>query len=243
MPELAGRTVLVAGPDTTGAAPALAAAGARTVVTSAGAASFDDCDAAVAAAVAEHGAVDVLLLPVPPRTSARLQDLDPAQWREGIESVTRRSTGLLRAFARHRVAAGGGGHVVSFASSAVFDSEGVGQASMNAAVLSLTSGASATLAPHGIAVNCVVLGGGEPQGGMPRPDTDDDGTLLSLVVHLAGVDPSFTGRYVYCGGRDVGLYAMPLVIEQAHLLLRLPETPDPDELGLALAPLAEVGQA
>jgi len=242
VPELAGRTVLVAGPDTIGAAPALIAAGARTVVTTAGAGSFDECDAAVQDAVAEHGAVDVLVLPVPPRVSEPLVNLDPAQWRADLDAVTRRSTGLLRAFARHRVAAGGGGNVVSFASSAVFDSEGVGQASMNAAVLSLTSGASATLAPHGIAVNCVVLGGAEPQGGMPRPD-DDDGTLLSLVVHLAGVDPSFTGRYVYCGGRDVGLYAMPLVIEQAHLLLRLRETPDPDELGLALAPLAEVGQA
>jgi NAD(P)-dependent dehydrogenase (short-subunit alcohol dehydrogenase family) len=243
VPELAGRTVLVAGPDVVGAGAALQALGARTVSVGPETSSFAECDAAVAAAADAHGSVDVLLLPVPPRSSARLARLDADEWRAGIDAVTRRSTGLLRAFARHRVSAGGGGHVVSFSSSAVFDSDGVGQASMNAAVLSLTSGASATLAPHGIAVNCIVLGGTEHQGGMPRPDTDDDAALLALVAHLASVEPSFTGRYLYCAGRDIGLYAMPLTIEQAHLLVRLPEPVGPDELGAVLAPLVEVGQA
>jgi NAD(P)-dependent dehydrogenase (short-subunit alcohol dehydrogenase family) len=193
--------------------------------------------------VATEGAVDVLLLPVPPRASARLDDLDLDAWQRTVESVTKRSAALTRSFARHRVERGGGGHLVAFSSSSLFVSPGIGQASVNAAVLSLTSGVATTLVPHGVAVNCVVLGGTDSgQGGVPVPDVVSDEVLASLVVHLSTVDASFTGKFVYCAGRDIGVYAMPFVIEQAHVLVRLPGEPGPDELAEVLAPLADVGR-
>ena len=267
MPDLAGTTVLVAGGGcgVERAVEALAEHGAhlvlqvesdvehRTAVVLAGsvpgarvldapARTFIDAQAVVDAVASAEGAVDILLLPVPPRTSERLDELDLEAWHETVARVTKRSAGLTKAFALHRVERGGGGHVVAFASSAVFASEGVSQASVNAAALSLTSGVATTLAPHGVAVNCVVLGGDTAQGGVPAPDIASDELLASLVVHLAVVDPSFTGRFLYCAGRDIGIYAMPLVIEQAHVLVRLPDEPGPDELAELLAPLADVGR-
>ena len=268
MPDLAGTTVLVAGGGrgVERAVEALAENGARVVlqadndvesgvataladsldgvtVLDSPARSFADAAALVDGVVSSHGSIDVLLLPVPPRTSEPIDSLDLDAWAEAVEAVTKRSVGLTQAFARHRIAQGGRGHVVTFSSSSVFARGGVGQASVNAAVLSLTSGVATTLVPHDIAVNCVVLGGDDSfQGGVPEPDVDSDQLLGSLVVHLATVDPSFTGKFVYCAGRDVGIYAMPLVIEQAHVLVRMPDEPGPDQLGELLAPLADVGR-
>ena len=251
MPDLAGTTVLVAGGGrgVERAVEALAENGARVVlqadndvesgvataladsldgvtVLDSPARSFADAAALVDGVVSSHGSIDVLLLPVPPRTSEPIDSLDLDAWAEAVEA-----------------AQGGRGHVVTFSSSSVFARGGVGQASVNAAVLSLTSGVATTLVPHDIAVNCVVLGGDDSfQGGVPEPDVDSDQLLGSLVVHLATVDPSFTGKFVYCAGRDVGIYAMPLVIEQAHVLVRMPDEPGPDQLGELLAPLADVGR-
>ena len=228
----------VDGPDERTAAAGVPAAR----VLDAPARGFDEAQSLLAALVDELGGVQALLLPVPPRRSAGLADLDPAVWADDLGRITQRSTAFARAFARHRVAAGGGGHVVTFSSSAVFEADGVGQASLNAAVLSLTSGVATTLAPHGVAVNCVVLGGdGAEATGLPVPSGDDH-LLAPLVAHLLTVDPSFTGKFVYCGGSDVGIYAMPLVIEQSHVLVHVPESIDAAGLGEVLAPLADVGR-
>jgi NAD(P)-dependent dehydrogenase (short-subunit alcohol dehydrogenase family) len=147
--------------------------------------------------------------------------------------------------ARHRVALGGGGRIVTFASSATFQSGGAGQASLNAAMLSLTSAAALTLGEHGVPVNCVVLGGTDSaQGGVPQPDVEGAEIIGSTVVHLAAsADPAVTGRYVYCAGRDVGLYAMPLVIESANVLMRFSDDIDPETVGHLLTPLVDVGRS
>lgn len=206
--------------------------------------SLADALVAVDALASEHGPVGLLLTAVPPRTSPELLDLDEGEWTDGLQSCLKRSVGITRAAARRAVQDGTPLRVVTFSSSSTFHSRGALQSSLNAAMLSLAGAAATTLAPHGIPVNCVVLGAvDEDQGGVPSPDVEGAEVLASTVVHLAGdADPSFTGRYVYCGGRDVGLYSVPLIIESTHVLLRLPDEADAETVGAALAPLVDVGR-
>lgn len=269
MPDLVGRTALVVGGGRgiERTVEVLAEAGARVllhvdgdeerrtaavlaaslpgaVVVDAPARSLADALVAVDSLVAEHGPVGLLLTAVPPRTSPALLDVVEDDWSDTLGACLKRSVGVTRAAARRAVEDGTPLRVVTFSSSSTFHSEGALQSSLNAAMLSLAGAAATTLAPHGIPVNCLVLGGADQQGGVPTPDVEGDEVLASTVVHLAtDADPSFTGRYVYCGGRDVGLYSVPLVIEATHVLVRLPDEADAGAVGAALVPLADVGRA
>ncbi|MFN8147669.1 MAG: SDR family NAD(P)-dependent oxidoreductase [Candidatus Nanopelagicales bacterium] len=270
MPDLAGRTVLVVGGGRgiERAVEVLAEAGARVllhvdgdeerrtaavlaasltgvVVLDAPARTLADALDVVDGIVAEHGPVSLLLTAVPPRTSPALLDVDEGEWADAIAACLKRSVGLTRAVARRAVADGSPLRVVTFSSSSTFHSPGALQSSLNAAMLSLAGAAATTLAPHGIPVNCVVLGAaGADQGGVPAPDVEGAEVLASTIAHLAvDADPTFTGRYVYCGGRDVGLYSVPLIIESTHVLVRLPDEADATAVGAVLTPLVDVGRA
>lgn len=272
MPQLAGSTALVvgAGRGVERVVEVLAEAGAHVVlhvdgddeqrtalvlarslpagsvtVVDTPARSLADALVAVDDVVAARGGIDLLLTAAPPRTSAELLDVDEAGWADTLAACLKRSVGITRAAARHAVAGERPLRVITFSSSATFHSRGALQSSLNAAMLSLAGAAATTLAPHGIPVNCVVLGGSDSvQGGVPLPDVEGGDVLASTVLHLAtAADPTFTGRYVYVGGRDVGLYSVPLIIESTHVLLRLPEDADAATVGSVLTPLAEVGRA
>ena len=249
MPQLAGCTVLAvgAGRGIERAVELLAESGAHVLlhvdgdeerrtaavlsasqpgvsVVDAPARSLAEASVAVAGITAEHGPIGLLLTAVPPRTSPDLLDLDEEVWADGVHAVLKRSVGITRAVSRDAVERGTPLRVVTFSSSSTFHSRGALQSELNAAMLSLAGAAATTLAPHGIPVNCVVL--------------------ASTILHLAvDAETGFTGRYVYCGGRDVGLYSVPLVIESTHVLVRLPEDADSDAVGAALVPLVDVGRA
>lgn len=269
MPDLVGRTALVVGGGcgVERAVEVLAEHGARVLlhvdgeeerrtatvlaasldgvsVVDAPARSLADALVAVDALSSEHGPVGLLLTAVPPRTSPGLLDLDEGEWTDGLQSCLKRSVGITRAVARRAVREGTPLRVVTFSSSSTFHTRGALQSSLNAAMLSLAGAAATTLGPHGISVNCVVIGAaGADQGGVPAPDVEGAEVLASTVLHLLlDADPSFTGRYIYCGGRDVGLYSVPLVIESTHVLVRLPDEADAETVGAALTPLVDVGR-
>lgn len=194
---------------------------------------FADADAVVAAVVAEHGGIDVLLTPVAPTTSAGILDLDAATWESDVRRSAKRSAGLARSVAHQLVAQGRGGRVISFGSSAAFSSAGTAQAAAHAAVLSLNNAVHVALAEHGVNANCVLL----------EPATGDGPLLGALVAHLAGkASADIAGRLLYCSGREVGLYTMPLIIESAHVMLRFGDTVDADTVGELLQPLLTVGR-
>lgn len=270
MPQLAGCTVLAvgAGRGIERAVELLAESGAHVLlhvdgdeerrtaavlsasqpgvsVVDAPARSLAEAAVAVAGITAEHGPIGLLLTAVPPRTSPDLLDLDEEVWADGVHAVLKRSVGITRAVSRDAVERGTPLRVVTFSSSSTFHSRGALQSELNAAMLSLAGAAATTLAPHGIPVNCVVLGApAAEQGGVPGPDVEGAEVLASTILHLAvDAETGFTGRYVYCGGRDVGLYSVPLVIESTHVLVRLPEDADSDAVGAALVPLVDVGRA
>lgn len=234
----------VDGDDERRTAAVLAASTPGTTVVDGPARSLADALATATALAAEHGPIDLLLAAVPPRTSPELLDVDEAEWADGLSSCLKRSVGLVRAVARQAVEGGTPLRVLTFSSSSTFHSRGSLQAELNAAMLSLAGAAATTLAPHGIPVNCLVIGArGAEQGGVPGPDVEGADVLASTIVHLAvDADPSFAGRYVYCGGRDVGLYSVPLIIESTHVLLRLAEDADAEAVGAALTPLVDVGR-
>lgn len=251
---LAGQIALVAGGGLRNAAAvrALVDAGATVVLQAqgddelAGAAGFTGCsildqpvekfgdaDALVAAVVAEHGGIDILLTPVAPMTSAGILDLDAATWEHDVRRTAKRSAGLARAVSHQLVAQGRGGRILSFGSSAAFSSPGTAQAAAHAAAISLNNALHVALADHGVNANCVLL----------DPETGDGPLLGALVGHLAGkASADIAGRLLHCSGREVGLYTMPLIIESAHVMLRFGDTVDADTVGELLQPLLTVGR-
>ncbi len=98
---------------------------------------------------------DVTVLPL---------DVVEDDWSDSLGACLKRSVGVTRAAARRAVEDGTPLRVVTFSSSSTFHSEGALQSSLNAAMLSLAGAAATTLAPHGIPVNCLVLGGADQQG-------------------------------------------------------------------------------
>lgn len=208
---------------------------------------FADADRVVSALAAAAGRVDVLLTPAPPEEAGHLTDLGPDAWGATVAHL-RRVVGLTRAAARH-MAGRGAGRVITFSSSSTYESAGAGRAAVNSAVLSLTSAVAASVGGQGVTANCVLLGGepaGEPAGGpqgVPGAFPGGADALAPLVAHLCDeASAQINGRFLYVSGGDVGLYAMPLIVESAHVLLRFADTVGKDDVGRALAPLLNIGK-
>lgn len=246
MPSLTGQVALVGGTDprTDAISAALRAAGAEVVA--AGdrpITSFADAEALVAEVVSAHGRLDILLTPIPPAQSDGLLALTEGPWRDFITTYLKRSVALARAASIH-MATAGGGRIVTFSSSTTFLSTGVEQAAVNSSILSLTSAIALTMTDRNVLANCVVLGHPDTdQGGMPPVSTSGPDLLVPTVVQLC--DPNganISGRFVYCGGADIGLYTMPLIIENANVVISFGDQPDADTVGEFLAPLTNVGK-
>lgn len=258
MPALDGKVALVGGGEHVAAiASALLDAGATVIVQSqggiapiAGATVVDDpvrdfaaADALVAQVIAEHGRLDIVLTPAPPATSGGLLALGEDPWRQFANEHLTRSVALARAGAQHLVAAGGG-RIVTFASSTTFLSEGVEQAAVNAGILSLTSALSITLTDKAVNANCVVLGSpGRDQGGIPGITSENAGLLGATVAHLCSdAAADMHGRYVYCGGSQVGLYNMPFIVAGSNVLIDIVDAGANAPVGEYLTPLLNIGR-
>lgn len=154
----AGDRVILADRDAAAVAAAAAALGAEPLA-------LDITDAASAAealhGLAERGGVDVLvnnagILSV----HGAVTELEPDAYRSILEVNVIGTFNMIQAFARHRIAAGGGGAVVNISSiGGRQPTPGMGAyESSKAAVDSVTRWAAIELAAHGIRVNAVAPG-------------------------------------------------------------------------------------
>lgn len=154
----AGEHVILADRDATAVNAAATALGAE-------ARALDITDPAAVAAAFDHfsgaGGVDVLvnnagILSV----HGAVTELDPADYRSILEVNVLGTFVMIQAFARHRIAAGGGGAIVNISSiGGRQPTPGMGAyESSKAAVDSVTRWAAIELAPHGIRVNAVAPG-------------------------------------------------------------------------------------
>lgn len=197
----------------------------------------------VAEAVSALGGLTAVLTPVPPQQSPGLLALSQDDWQSFSSRYLTRSVAIAHA-ATEVLVERGGGRIVTFASSTTFLSPGVEQAAVNAGILSLTSAITLSVPGRGINANCIVLGTpGHPQGGIEPIDAIDPAVLGATVVHLCSDAASnLHGRFVYCGGSSIGLYTMPLIIENANVIIDFAQAPTAANVGEFLAPLTNVGK-
>ena len=234
------KVALVVEPDEAASAQAIAA-GAPVIEASIG--SIADASPAIAAAVAALGGLTAVLTPVPPQQSSGLLALSQGDWQSFSGRYLTRSVAIAHA-ATEILVERGGGRIVTFASSTTFLSPGVEQAAVNAGILSLTSAITLSVPDRGINANCVVLGTpGLPQGGIEPIEAIDPAVLGATVVHLCSeAAQNLHGRFVYCGGSSIGLYTMPLIIENANVVIDFAQAPSAANVADFLAPLTNVGK-
>lgn len=208
-------------------------------------ATFADAEAIVEKLVDERGSIDVLLTPVVPQASPSVTTLSEANWADFKSSYITRAVALTRAATAKMTGQPEGGRVVVFGSATTFLSPGVAQAAANAAMLSLTSAASAGLRDTSVRVNGVLLGvPGADQGGVPAPGGDVD-VLGPAVAWLAGpASAGVNGKFVYVGGSDIGFYTMPMLMENANVQVRFAgdSAPSADTIAEFLNNLTEIGK-
>lgn len=234
------RVALVIEPDEAAAAKAIAD---DVVVIEAPIGSIAHATPVISRAIDALGGLTALLTPVPPQQSDGLLALTQAEWQAFSTRYLTRSVALAHA-ATEQMVEHGGGRIVTFASSTTFLSPGVEQAAVNAAILSLTSAITLSVPDRGINANCVVLGTpGAPQGGLEPIGAIDPAVLAATVVHLCSEGASnLHGRFVYCGGSSIGLYTMPLIIENANVVVDFAQAPTAQTVADFLAPLTNVGK-
>jgi NAD(P)-dependent dehydrogenase (short-subunit alcohol dehydrogenase family) len=134
--------------------------GVRSVAIGADLRRSSDAERAVDEAVAALGRVDVVVDVIGEIRWGRVSDLTDEDWDYSIDSVVRQFFNLARASARHLVAQGRGGSIVSVSSvsglaSAPFHSP---YGAAKAGVMSLVRSLAVELAPHGVRVNDVAPG-------------------------------------------------------------------------------------
>lgn len=120
----------------------------------------EDVDAMVTRAVEAFGQVDILVNNAAGNFICRAEDLTPNGWNAVIGIVLNGSFYASRAVARHLIARGGTGSIVSIlANYAWTGSAGtVHSASAKAGVMAMTQTMAVEWAPHGIRVNAVAPG-------------------------------------------------------------------------------------
>lgn len=222
---------------------AAAQLGSQVQVTTRPIATFADAEALVAEVVAEHGSLDALLTPAAPADAPALVDLDEEGWSQFKSAYVTRAVALARAATAVMVEQETGGRVVVFASATTFVSTGAAQAAANAALLSLSSAASAGLRDTQVRVNGLLLGApGAYQGGVPAPNGEVD-MLGPTAAWLAGTESEgVNGKFVYVGGSDVGFYSMPMVMENANVQVRFDGEADAATVGRFLNNLVDIGR-
>jgi len=196
-----GASVVVTNRDETGARAVASAIGPHATALRLDVTSQDSIDATVAAVVAQHGRLDVLV------NNAGLFDLAP------IVEITRESyrrlyavnvEGLLftlQAAAQQMIRQGGGGKIINLASQAGRRGEALVAVycSTKAAVISLTQSAGLDLIKHGINVNAIAPG---------VVDNEHWDHVDSLVARHEGLAPGEKKRLV-AAAVPIGRMARP----------------------------------
>ncbi len=193
--------------------------GVRAVVVSGDLADPTQADAAVAAAVAALGGLDILVNNAALRREGRIETIDYAAWREIMGATLDGAFLATRAAMPHILAraGAGGGRIVNIGGMTGHSGapERVHVVTAKAGLVGLTKALAHDLAPHGITANCVVpgmidtvRGGSNPAqavhhadrkillGRRGRPDE-----VAGMVRHLCGPTAGFiTGQAIHVNG-------------------------------------------
>lgn len=115
---------------------------------------------AVGTAIGRFGDLDILVNDAAAYPDARLVDMEPAAWRRVFDVNVTGVYLMCRAFARHRIAVGGGGSIVSISSGSARSPrpEGAAYAASKAAVETLSKTLALELGPYDVNVNVVAPG-------------------------------------------------------------------------------------
>jgi 3-oxoacyl-[acyl-carrier protein] reductase len=138
----------------------------------------------VGTAIGRFGDLDLLVNDAAAYPDARLVDMEPAAWRRVFDVNVTGVYLMCRAFARHRIAAGGGGSIVSISSGSARSPrpEGAAYAASKAAVETLSKTLALELGPHGVNVNVVAPGYIDVRGWSDAyPDRATDDLRAALV--------------------------------------------------------------
>jgi NAD(P)-dependent dehydrogenase (short-subunit alcohol dehydrogenase family) len=147
-------------------------------------------DAAIAAADARHGGLDVLILAAGAAQGGLFWDIDDAAWQANLEAKLFGSIRVLRAIAPRMVARGRGRLVVVAGNSARQpEPRMLPGAAANAALLAIVRGLAEELGPHGVIINAVNPGPvRSPRWeGLMRAAAERDGRSIAEIEapHLA----------------------------------------------------------
>ena len=147
----------------------------------------------VGVALGRFGDLNLLVNGAAAHSASALVDMETDGWRRVFDVNVTGVYLMCRAFARHRMAAGGGGRIVSISSGSARSPRphGAAYAASKAAVDTLSKTLALELGPHGITVNVVAAGyidvrgwsDAHPDGG----DADAGGRVLrSIPLGRAG---------------------------------------------------------
>jgi len=203
-----------------GVATDIRAAGRRAVVVQGDVSRAADARGMVEAAVAQLGALDVLVNNAGVFPRSEFLELSEAQWDHVLGVNLKGGFLCAQAAARAMVAAGRRGAIVNISSSAIRgDARGVHYSASKAGVLGMTRAMALALAPHGIRVNAIAPGLTDtaqprhgnteeqiaarareiPLGRMAQPDE-----IAQVAIFLAsGAAGWITGELIHVNG---GLY-------------------------------------
>jgi len=150
-------------------------------------------DRVVGVALGRFGELDVLVNGAAAHSAFPLVDMEPDHWRRVFEVNVTGVYLMCRAFARHRIAAGSGGRIVSISSGSARSPRphGAAYAASKAAVDTLSKTLALELGPHGITVNVVAPGYIDVRGwsdAHPDGGSDEGGgrALRSIPLGRAG---------------------------------------------------------
>jgi NAD(P)-dependent dehydrogenase (short-subunit alcohol dehydrogenase family) len=153
------------------------------------------CDVGDAAAAAEavhraaehFGQVDILVNDAAAYPDAMLVEMPIAEWRRVFDVNVTGAFATIAAFARRRIAAGGGGSIVNITTGSVRSPRPAGGAysASKAALETLTKVAALELGPHGIRANAVSPGYIDVRGESDAyPDRASDALRAALVAAI-----------------------------------------------------------
>jgi len=140
-------------------AAAVEGLGRQALVAPADARNRAEVEAAVAAAVARFGRIDILFNNAGTNIRKPVVEMTDEEWHTVMETNVKGAFVVARAVARQMIAQGGGAIInTSSASSIVPERDKVIYASSKGAILQFTKGLAMELAPHGIRVNAIAPG-------------------------------------------------------------------------------------
>jgi NAD(P)-dependent dehydrogenase (short-subunit alcohol dehydrogenase family) len=142
-------------------------------------------DRVVGVALGRFGDLDVLVNGAAAHSASALIDMEADHWRRVFDVNVTGVYLMCRAFSRHRVAAGGGGRIVSISSGSARSPRprGAAYAASKAAVDTLSKTLALELGPHGITVNVVAPGYIDVRGWSDAQSDGDPEAGGGHVVH------------------------------------------------------------